>query len=272
VILPKAIDATWALPAPAQLRKAESLRYYLPPIFYGFLAALALLALRRGDHALAARVVILTLFSLLFFRTAAGRVGWSHTRFALPLLGIAIVAFVLEPLVRAKRWIAATLLAIPLFFHLEIRENLVAGAKLIRAWPARQRHDGLVPYPMKPGRGIYTTEQNAIELASLKSFVDSLGPGPIFDFSNERALYYLLQRKPSTRCMEVSMLSVPEMLAEAMAQLESNPPVCVIVSGDPVIASFDGVSNTTRVPELARWIDANYPQRTQIGRFIVGTR
>lgn len=273
LILPKTIDATWALPAPSKI-DAESLRYFLPPVFYGFLAALALLALRRGDRVLAARIAILTLFSLLLFRTAAGRVGWSHTRFALPLLGIAVVAFLLEPLVLRRKWIAAALLAIPIFFHLEIAPNTAASVKLIGGWRARQRHDGLVRYPFATGRGLYTFEQNATDLASLKTFLDSLGPqdATILDFSNERALYYLLQRKPPVRTMEISMLSVPVLFNEAIAQLNANPPMAVIVSGNPEIAAFDGVSNRDRVPELARWIDANYPQRTQIGRFVVAHR
>ncbi len=270
VILPRTIDAIWGLPAPAKIT-AESLRYFLPPVFYGFLGALALLALRRGDRALAARLAIITLFSLLFFRTAVGRVGWSHTRFALPLLGIALVAFVLEPLVLRRKFIAAALLAVPLFFHLEIAQNTAAGAKLLAGWRARQRHDGMVRYPFATGRGLYTSEQNATDLASLKTFLDSLGPAdaPILDFSNERALFYLLQRKPPLRTMEISMLSVPELLSEAMAQLNANPPVAVIVEGNPEIAAFDGVSNRDRVPELARWIDGNYPTRTQVGRFVV---
>lgn len=274
VILPGAIDATWALPAPAKI-DAESLRYYLPPAIYGFLGALALLALRRGDRALAARLAIVTLFSLLFFRTAAGRVGWSHTRFALPLLGIALVAFILEPLVLLRRWrIVAVVLAIPLFFHLEIAPNTAAGAKLLAGWRARQRHDGMVRYPFATGRGIYTSEQNATDLASLKTYLDSLGPrdATILDFSNERALYYFLQRKPPLRTMEISMLSVPSLLAEGMAQLNAAPPIAVVVSGYPEIAAFDGVSNRDRVPELARWIDANYPVRTQVGRFVVASR
>ena len=268
VILPRTIDAIWALPAPSKIN-AESLRYFLPPAFYGFLGALALLALRRGDRALAARLAIVALFSLLFFRTAAGRVGWSHTRFALPLLGIALVAFILEPLVLRRKFIAAALIAIPLFFHLEIAQNTAAGAKLIAGWRARQRHDGMVRYPFATGRGLYTSEQNATDLASLKTFLDSLGPGSILDFSNERALYYLLQRKPPLRTMEISMLSVPELLSEAMGQLNAHPPVAVIVSGYAEIGAFDGVPNRDRVPELARWIDANYPVKTQVGRFVV---
>jgi hypothetical protein len=273
VTLPRTIDATWALAAPAKI-DAESLRYYLPPAFYGFLGALALLALRRGEKDLAARLGLVTLFSLLLFRTAVGRVGWSHTRFALPLLGIALVAFVLEPLVMRRRWIVAVVLAIPLFFHLEIAPNSAAGTKLLAGWRARQRHDGMVRYPFPTGRGLYTSEQNATDLDSLQTFLDSLGPhdATILDFSNERALYYLLQRKPPLRTMEISMLSVPSLLAEAMGQLNAHQPIAVVLAGYPEIAAFDGVSNRDRVPELARWIDMNYPVRTQVGRFVVASR
>lgn len=274
VVMPAAIDATWALPAPAPFT-ANGVRYYLPPVFYGFALVLALLAWRRGDRRLAANIGVVIVFSLLLFRTAAGRAGWSHTRFAVPLLGIAVTAFVVEPLFRTRRGtVAAALLAVPLFFYFEVRENVVAGAKLLADWGARQRHEGLVPYPFPTGRGIYTTPENAADLAALGAAIDALGPrdATIFDFSNERALYYLLQRKPATRCMEVSMLSVPRMLAEAMAELNANPPLCVVVSGYPEIAAFDGISNRDRVPELAAWIDANYPKRIQVGRFVLATR
>jgi hypothetical protein len=272
VIMPKAIDATWALPAPEPLT-ANGVRYFLPPVFYGLALALGFLAWRRGDRRTARTVVIVIIFAILLFRTASGRVSWGHTRFAMPLLGIAVVAFVLEPLVRTRRSaVVAALLAIPLFFYFEVRENAVAGAKLIAEWPSRQKPEGLVPFPFASGRGILTTPDNARDLAALGAAVDALGPGTIFDFSNERALYYLLQRKPATRCMEVSMLSVDRMLAEAMAELNARPPVAVIVRGYPEIEAFDGVSNRQRVPQLAAWIDANYPKRTEIGRFILATR
>ncbi len=273
VVMPSAIDATWALPAPSSLT-AEAVRYYAPPVLYGILFALAVLAWRRGEGRLAGQIGILAMMSSLLLRTATGRVGWSHTRFAAPLLGIAVVAFFLEPMIRRRRWIAAVLLAVPLVLYVEAVSNVAAGAKLLAGWRARQRHDGLVAYPFATGKGIYTTPQNASELAALNGFIESLGPreATILDFSNERALYYLLQRRPATRCMEISMLSAPRLLAEAMGQLSANPPVCVIVEGDPVIANFDGVSNRTRVPDLAAWIDANYPKRTQIGRFVVASK
>jgi hypothetical protein len=62
------------------------------------------------------------------------------------------------------------------------------------------------------------------------------------------------------------------MFTEAMDQLRAAPPVCVILSGYPALASFDGVSNRDRVPGLAAWIDANYPTRTKVGRFVVASK
>lgn len=262
VIIPRAIDAVWSLPAPKPFT-AEGVRYYLPPVFYGFLLALAW---KRRD----ARIAVMAIFSLLLFRTATGRVSWSHTRYAVPLLGIAVVAFVLEPLF--KRRIAAAVLSLLLLAYFEVPQNLLAGAKQLAEWPSRHKHEGLVRYPFATGRGIYTTDQNARELAALNGMIESFGPGTILDFSNERALYYLMQRRPPVRCFDIPMLSNPDLLAEAMGQLNANPPVAVILGGDPNVATFDGVPNRDRVPDLAAWIDANYPRRYEIGRFIVAAR
>lgn len=274
ITIPSAIDAVWARPAPADWKTAEALRYFLPPAFYGFLLAMATGAWRRGDRARAAQLVIVGVLSIVAFRTAAGRVSWSHTRFATPFLGIALVAFVFEPLVLMRRRIVAVVLAIPLSLYLEIAPNFSTGVKLIADWRTRQKHEGMVPYPFATGRGIYTGSENAQTLATLKTFIDSLGPrdAPIFDFSNERALYYFLRRKPPARCFDVPMLSSPVLRAEAMRELNARSPVAVIVEGEPVLFNFDGVTNRQRVPELAAWIDANYPKRTQIGRFVVASR
>ena len=146
------------------------------------------------------------------------------------------------------------------------RERRQADRDVLRAVRAGRG----VLHPL--ARGIYTTEQNATELSTLKGYVDSVGAGPILDFTNERALYYLLRRKPPVRCFDIPMLSSPVLLREAMAQLKEHPPAAVILGGDPAIAVFDGLSNKDRVPALAQWIDANYPKRTQIGRFVVATR
>jgi hypothetical protein len=264
--IPRSIDAIWSRPAPYDW-SWETARYYVPPIFFGWLLAFAI---RERD----ARMAIVAIFSIVAFRTAAGRCSWSHTRYGIPLLGLAVVAFVLEPLLLARRRVAAVLLAAVLFVYAEVAPNVVGTAKFVAGWRARQSHAGLVPYPLATGRGTYTTRENTADLAALNGLLDATAPpgAPILDASNERALYYLLQRRPPTRCSDIAMLSAPPLMAEAMRQLEANPPACVILEGLNVLDSLDGVPNRVRVPALFAWIDAHYPRRIRTGRYLVATR
>jgi hypothetical protein len=268
VLIPSAIDAVWSLPA-SRTPSLETARYYGPLLFYGFLLAVAWRAPLQRQR----QIVIVAFFAIMLFRTAAGRVSWSHTRYAMPLVGIAALAFVIEPLIRRRRPWLAIAAAIPFLVVLETGVNVIDGAKSVARWSSRQNHDGLVAYPLGTGKGLYTTQKNADELAALNGFIHSLGPDAQFlDFSGERALYYFLQRKPPVRCPDIPMLSNPALLAEAMAELHANPPACVVVAGDRILREFDGVPNEVRVPDLARWIDANYPRRVEIGRFTVAAR
>ena len=95
---------------------------------------------------------------------------------------------------------------------------------------------------------------------------------PLLDVSNERALLYFLERRPATRCNDIAMLSAPPSLAEAMRQLVSSPPPVVILSGAAQVDLFDNLPNRARVPSLFTWIDANYPRRQRVGRFVVATK
>ena len=283
VIIPRSIDAIWSLPAkplpslsllvhPVALwdwLASESARYYLPPVFFGFLLALAI---RTRDM----RMAIIAIFSIILFRTAAGRCSWSHTRFAIPLLGIAVVAFLFEPMLRrpwnAWRAIAVVIVAILAFRYFEIADNVKLGAKLLAGWPARQRHEGLVPYPMARGRGIFTYAENAADLSALNDLAQRAGPGPIFDLSGERALYYFLNRRSATRCPDIAMLSNPELGAEALRELNAHPPVFVVVEGNKIQGSLDGIANRDRIPPIAAWIDAHYPVHVRARRFVVAFR
>jgi hypothetical protein len=266
ITIPRSIDAIWSRPAPIGW-SWETARYYVPPIFFGWLLASAI---RKRD----ARMAIVAIFSIVAFRTAAGRCSWSHTRYGIPLLGVAIVAFALEPLVMARRRVFAILLAIVLFVYAEVGPNVTAAGKFVAGWRRRQSHVGLVPYPLATGRGIYTNRENASDLAALNGLLDATAPpgAPILDVSNERALYYLLQRRPPTRCADIPMLSAPPLMSEAMQQLQANPPACVVLEGLDAFAQFDGVPNHVRVPALFAWIDAHYPRRIRTGRYLVATQ
>ncbi|HET7712801.1 MAG TPA: hypothetical protein VFL80_12785 [Thermoanaerobaculia bacterium] len=277
--IPAAIDAVWALPAPAPPSwkdmwrgNGESLRYYLPPVFYGALLALALFHSRRGDRALAMRILVVAAMSIFLFRTASGRSGWSHTRYGTALFGMAVVAFAIEPLFRRRRWVSGTLAAASLFLLVDVPSNASYLSRYLAGWRARQSHAGLVPYPLRTGKGIYTTPEYARDLAALNGFISthSAPDAPIFDFAGERAIYYLLERRPPVRCFDINMLSAPALKREALEQLAQNPPACVLLTGTS--PPHDGVPFSTRVPEISRWIDENYPRRQQIGRFLVASK
>lgn len=266
VIIPHAIDAIWSLPA----RKTidwESARYYVPPLFFGWLLAIGI---RKRDL----RSIIVAIVSIVAFRSAAGRCSWSHTRYGIPLFGVAVIAYLLEPLLLKKRRVMAILLAIPLVVLIELVPNFVSAANDLAGWKARQSHAGLVPYPLATGRGIYTTAENASDFAALNGFLETYAPpgASILDLSNEKALYYLLQRHPATRCFDVAFLSAPPLAVEAMRELQRNPPAAVILQGLPVLGNLDGVPNRVRVPWLFAWAERNYPRKTRIGRFVVATK
>jgi hypothetical protein len=282
--VPRAADAIAALPArPLTNFEWETARYYLPPVFYGLALVLALQAWRGGDRTRALQIAAITLFSIPAFRTAAGRCSWSHTRFGIPLLGIGVVAFLVEPAVlatvreragRAWRIALLAIVAIPFALYFEIWFNLSSTAKFIAGWRARQRHEGLVHYPMARGRGIYTYAENAADLAAIDDLVRREVPRneTILDLSGERALYYFLDRRPAVRCADVGMLSPPAMTAEALQQLNAHPPRLVVLHGLKGLDQLDGIANRDRAPAIFAWVDAHYPRRVQAGRYTVALR
>jgi len=228
------------------------------------------MGIRRRDL----RMTIIAVVSMILFRTPAGRCSWSHLRFGIPLLGIALVVFVLEPMMLARQRVAALITAVVLVFYVDLIPSIAYGSKFLVTWHARQSHGALVPYPLAAGRGIYTTPQNASDLAQLNGLLSSVAPpgAPILDLSNELEIYYLMQRRPAVRCPSVAMLAAPRLMEESLGELEANPPACVILEGMKELDGFDGVSNRERVPALFAWAEAHYPRRTRAGRFVVATK
>ena len=244
VTVPRSVDAIGSLPArrgPAAgdfvyWLAGDSARYYAPLVVYGLLLALAWQRWRSGDRPRAIAISIVTVFALLLFRAAAGRADLMHIRFAMPLFGIAVVAFLLEPLARQHR-LAAVVAA--LFFA-----SIFNVAGNVEALLSPRRTTQRAEHPVPPGR--------------------------FFDFSNSLAMYALAGQRPPVRCPDVKMLSIPALRAEAMAQLQSAPPDFVILKG--YTEDIDSIPNSVRVPELARWIDEHYPNRKRAGELLIATR
>ena len=186
--IPSAIDATWSLPARPMPTLPnldwEAARYYFPPVFFGFLVVLGMREAARRHREAALRIFIVAAMSLFVYRTAAGRCSWSHTRFAVPLLGIAFIAFVVEPAFRAMRyggwWWRAPLLAallVPAWWYFEIDTSAQSTYKFVKDFRSRLVPQvGQVPNPLPRARGLYTYPQEAADLAALAQFAAALPP------------------------------------------------------------------------------------------------
>jgi hypothetical protein len=293
--LPECFDAIYSIPAPPLTSAAlllkpfeaaawldtPSARYYVPIIAWGLLVALAYRAAARGEGRVGQAMLLIALTGFFELRTAAGRSGWAHTRMAVPLLGITLVSFALEPLARSLRrrrslwtWLGALCgiaVAAGAFHYLELPANAAYLTKYYRSYRERLRPDpSYVRFPNPRAKDLYTYKQEADDLGALNRFSDSQMQGPIFDFSGEKDLYYMLNRPASTRCHDIPYLADPVLGKEALHQLERRPPVFVVVRGIEVLHNVDGVTYEQRTPWLARWIDEHYPQRVKVGRFVVG--
>jgi hypothetical protein len=273
---PECFDAIYSVPAPAfPTRLSEwivgpAARYYVPVIAYGVMFTAAFLV-RASFKAEA--LLLFSVTELLHFRVAAGRTGWAHDRFAVPLLGIALAAFVVEPLLRRRRIVPALVamaFAVLAYFHFEVPDNGRYLWKYYSTYRARlSPAPDRVRYRVPRMRSLYTYEKDAEDTRALYLFSQSMPPGPIFDYSGEKILYYLLARPAAARCHDIPYLADPKLGREAIVQLERNRPVFIVVKGLDVVNKIDNIDYRTRTPFLAEWIDRHYPRRTTVGRYTI---
>ena len=93
--------------------------------------------------------------------------------------------------------------------------------------------------------------RNRVE--GVKSVVDELSkPGePIFDFSNQPALYFFCDRPNPTRFYQVPILSPREYQIETIRALERAKPPLVIRHSPQEFDVFDGIDNSIRAQAVA---------------------
>lgn len=121
----------------------------------------------------------------------------------------------------------------------------------------------------RPGDSGKLPAGQAETIHSLKRFVDGrLKPDEtFFDFSNEPALYFLLDRSVPTRYFSVPLYESPERQREVIADLETRKPPLAILSSGTFADAFDGIPNAQRAPAVAAYLRRHYrPVETVAGR------
>jgi hypothetical protein len=292
VLIARAADAVWGLPAPGgrellaalpggpiSFLESEALHYELPILLLAGVAASLLLRARAGRFGVREReLVALLVFSAIGYRSALGRSSYSHTRFSLVVPSL-LVAALLAPAasgLRRRRLSAKALAAIlPVLVafavYAEVPASASAAARNLRRLLSGGAGDGLAPLGLARAGSVRVPPAEAAALEELRLFTDGrCGPGlTFFDFANAGTLYFLLGRPNPTRFVQPAFLSAGGLEEEALAALRKRRP-CFVVTGSPQgQENFDGISNARRCPRIAAWIESAFPLSKTVAGFSV---
>ena len=135
----------------------------------------------------------------------------------------------------------------------------------------RLSRDGMAEPPRSGGARLAST--TAAGLSAFRTYVDAhLAPGETFvDFSNQPGLYFFADRVPPIRYPTVAQYESPSRQREVIAALEQlKPPLAVFPAGP--YGGLDGIANSERAPDVARYIAENYGDGERIGEWRLARR
>jgi hypothetical protein len=278
VTVPRYIDPIWSVPFPdtgatfragltlrtfADFLIGDSFRFILSPLVIAIaIAVLAVRFVRKRTEWIDVALFALTAFALLTERSALGRADAPHQYFSAFLIGpmilVLLVMFVRQaaPIWRSAENGPPFLLLIA---------AAVAPLFLTALWVPdvlNFRLDDLVRYQPRVVGAIHdplAAEVNNL-IDTVRYHVYELSPkgSPIFDFSDQPALYFFLDRPNPTRFYQVPMLSPVEFQRETLATLERVKPPIVIRRSPQGFDVFDGIENSIRAQAVAAYIDDRY--------------
>jgi hypothetical protein len=279
VAVPRIIDPVWSLPFPdiastfranltlrtfADFLITDSFRFILNPLVIAIaMACLVYRVIGRKWEWLDTGLLALTSFALLTQRSALGRSDPPHQYFSAFLIGPMIVALLVmlaaqvAPLWRAREGngpafvVLACAAAAPLFVTALWVPDVL-----------NFRLDDLVRYQPRVAGVIHDPladeVRNRIESVRYHVFDLSRKGSPIFDFSNQPAFYFFLDRPNPTRFYQIPILSPANLQREAIAALERAKPQVVIRRSPQGFDVFDGIDNSIRAQAVAAYLDDHY--------------
>jgi hypothetical protein len=280
VAIPRIIDAVWSLPFPdltttfrqnltlrtlSDFVLSEQFRFILNPLVIGLsLIVLVQRRITRRSDAFDLSLAVLTAFAILTQRSALGRADFQHQYFSAFLIGpMILILLVWFARATARVWrtreratqafiVLAASVILPLFAVILWVPDII-----------NMRLDDTTHYLGRVSRIGWidpAAEEIRNRVNAIKSAVDELSrPGqPIFDFSNQPALYFFCERPNPTRFYQVPILSPPAYQAETIQALERSKPPIVIRHSPQEFDVFDGIDNSIRAQAVAAYIDDHY--------------
>jgi hypothetical protein len=280
VAIPRIIDAIWSLPFPdltttfrknlnlhtlADFVLFEHFRFILNPLVIGIaLVVLVQRAITRRSDALDGALAVLTAFAILTQRSALGRADFPHQYFSAFLIGpMILILLVLLGRATARLWSSRDRAAQA---FIVLAAATIVPLLAVMLWVpdiANMRLDDMTHYLGRVSHIGWidpAAEEIRARVEGVKSVVDELSkPGePIFDFSNQPALYFFCDRPNPTRFYQVPILSPRWYQAETIRALERARPPLVIRHSPQEFDVFDGIDNSIRAQAVAAYIDDHY--------------
>ncbi|MGH9419450.1 MAG: hypothetical protein ACRD3J_05710, partial [Thermoanaerobaculia bacterium] len=284
IAIPRIIDAVWSLPFPdltttfrknlnlhtlADFVLFDQFRFILNLLVIGI--AMIVLVQRRiarrnasFDGSFDLALAVLTAFAILTQRSALGRADFPHQYFSAFLIGpMILILLVFFGRATLRIWRNGDRGAQA---FIVLAASTVVPLLAVILWVpdiANTRLDDMTHYLGRVSRIGWidpAAEEIRARIDGVKSVVDSLSkPGqPVFDFSNQPALYFFCDRPNPTRFYQVPILSPREYQIETIRDLERARPPLVIRRSPQEFDVFDGIDNSIRAQAVAAYIDDHY--------------
>lgn len=275
--VPAVIDAVWSLPYPdlaATFRSdlslrtlsdfilGEKLRFVLNPLVIAIAVAYCIALLRRrSEEWRTIALVVLVSAALFAQRSALGRADFQHQYFAAYLLAPILLLLVSASCNRVKTWPSAA--TTPFVALLVLTVSGIAFAFFWVPDLLNSRIDALVGYRPRVAMQSYADPQAdavARRVLLTRAAIASEVPKsqPIFDFSNQPALYFFSERSNASRFYQIPIASPLRYQQEIIHELSAKRPRIVLRGSPEGFDRFDGIANESRAPLVASFIDQWY--------------
>jgi len=273
--IPGDILAAWGLPLPPLLSRppglaviVDSLRGTPPTVaFMATLAGLAVIALlfripwNREDLVVLPALAI----AVLALRGVAGRADPGHSELYGVFAGIP-AAWLLRRAARTSGFRAAAFAGfLWMGIHPRAAMNDVLG--VVKEGSRARARDAAEMKPIPGAGGALVPAAQADDLAVLRKTLENvMGPrDTFFDFSNEPALFFLLDRRMPIPYPGPEFYESERAQRRVIALSERERPIVAIRRAGNWLDAFDGVANEVRAPIVARYLDANYRPLAVVG-------
>jgi hypothetical protein len=285
VTIPSIIDAVWSLPYPKlgltfradpSLRSisdfilSEKLRFILNPVVLGIaLIVLITRFLRRSMTGLDQLLIALTMCGIVSQRSALGRADFPHQYFSAFLIGpiLVILLMLMGRRLRAFWTAGPGERAFAVLFG-----GVLAPILFVSLWVPdlyNARIDDMTRYRVRVAGGgkldpVYLEVLDRVQVIESAVGQITAPADPIFDFSNQPALYFFANRPNPTRFYQIPIVSPLSHQREVILDLERSKPKLVLRKSPADFDNFDGIPNELRAAALAAYLDERYRYSTSV--------